>query len=244
MKSRFSVLALTVFLSAIALFSITNIQVSAKTTVRYYQNVKNARYFTTDYGNMYSTGKLSHKIGTMDAGDAVTVYYAVHVTRNGKKAIYYKYRYGKASKTAWAWSGNFLKDLGKAGNENRFRNVMLKYINKKRLAKNRPQIKLNAQLDQLADVRTLLMDNETAWENTTLEDSAKPLGVDVGGVEESMQGSTFGVDPIFLDYTDIDSFFTDGLELSTQSLLLNAKTKEFGWGFGSQDSNWTDILTK
>lgn len=84
-------------------------QVSAKTTLRYYQDIKNATYTVTNKNaTVYTTGTLKHKKGTMASfGTKVTGYYAAHLTKNGKSSVYYKFKVG--NKTGWVWHGYLSK---------------------------------------------------------------------------------------------------------------------------------------
>lgn len=83
-------------------------QVSAsKTKFGYYKNINNGIYKVANKNAIvYSTGKLTHKrtnkLGKY--GAYVTGYYAAHVTRNGKKMIYYKFKTSSGS-TGWVWRG-------------------------------------------------------------------------------------------------------------------------------------------
>lgn len=84
-------------------------QASAKTTLRYYQDIKNATYTVTNKNaTVYTTGTLKHKKGTMASfGTKVTGYYAAHITKNGKSSVYYKFKVG--NKTGWVWHGYLKK---------------------------------------------------------------------------------------------------------------------------------------
>lgn len=82
-------------------------EAAAKTTVRSYQNIKNATYtIKNKKAVVYTTAKLNHKKSAKlgQYGSKVTGYYAAHVTKNGKKAIYYKFKSANGS-TGWIWHG-------------------------------------------------------------------------------------------------------------------------------------------
>lgn len=248
MKNKLLYFILSVCLAIVGFGVFSTNVAEAKTTVKYYQNIKNAVYWSlSDEGAIYSTGSLKHRIGTLDLSmgkdGKVTVYYAVHVIKNGKKTVYYKFRYG--NRTGWAWRGYFQKDLGMIGNENRYRSVMVKYINKKRAAKKLSPVKMNdTLLNSLADERTTLVStNKDKWEETPFYESALSYKVNANNIDENCVWSTFGGNYVFLDKADIENDFLD-LSDDQYDAIMNPKTQEIGWGFSKVDSNWTVILTK
>lgn len=82
---------------------------NASTKLRSYSNIKDASYTVNQKATVYTNGKLSHKKGTMKSfGKVVTGYYAAHITKNGKKTVYYKFETANG-KTGWAWHGYFKK---------------------------------------------------------------------------------------------------------------------------------------
>lgn len=122
MKNNMQKLALTALLTAgigsIILTSNT-VTASAKASVRSYQNIKNAPYKVVNKkATVYTTAKLNHKktvkLGSM--GKTVTGYYAAHVTKNGHKAVYYKFKTSYGS-TGWVWRG-WLKKASTSTNTN------------------------------------------------------------------------------------------------------------------------------
>lgn len=83
--------------------------------LRYYQNIPNKTVSVTNQNaTVYTTGRLSHKAGTMRSyGSKVEEYYTAHVTKNGKASVYYKFRVGK--KTGWVWHGYLKSSATKVG---------------------------------------------------------------------------------------------------------------------------------
>lgn len=96
-------------LLTVGILGATTSQASAKTKVRYYQDIKNASYTVTNSkATVYTSATLKHKKGTLKSyGSKVTGYYAAHITKNGKATIYYKFKVGK--KTGWVWRGYLKK---------------------------------------------------------------------------------------------------------------------------------------
>lgn len=82
-----------------------SVTASASTKVRYYRNIKNGTYkIKTNFADVYTSGKINKKGFMMgaygDKGEFVYVTYASHVTQNGKKVVYYKFKNGSGF-TGW-----------------------------------------------------------------------------------------------------------------------------------------------
>lgn len=99
------VAAVLATITLVGAMQFTQVDASAKTKVRYYQNIKNRTALSMNAkAPVYSTARLTHKKGTLHNFPVnVTQYYAAHVTRNGKPSVYYKIKSG--SKTGWVWRG-------------------------------------------------------------------------------------------------------------------------------------------
>ncbi|KRK98098.1 hypothetical protein FD04_GL001076 [Secundilactobacillus odoratitofui DSM 19909 = JCM 15043] len=156
---------------------------STKTKVRYYQNIKNATYtIRNKRAVVYTTAKLNHKkvarLGEM--GPKVTGYYAAHITKNGKRAVYYKFKTTYGS-TGWVWNGwlkkvtktttktipgsgnNSSVDKSNAGdnaaihaftlNQSEYVNAFLSELNQERLKRGLSGLKLDVTLTQIAKTR-------------------------------------------------------------------------------------------
>ncbi|TGD19476.1 CAP domain-containing protein [Levilactobacillus suantsaiihabitans] len=83
------------------------INASAATKFRYYKNIKNHAYKVTNKkAVIYTNGKIKHKTGAKlgQYGKYVTGYYASHVTVNGHKKVYYKFKTASGH-TGWVWHG-------------------------------------------------------------------------------------------------------------------------------------------
>ncbi|WP_395320775.1 CAP domain-containing protein [Levilactobacillus parabrevis] len=94
------------------------VNASASTKFRYYKNIKNRTYKVTNKrAVIYSNGKIKHKTGAKlgEYGKYVTGYYASHVTVNGHKRVYYKFKTG-SNHTGWVWSG-YLKKVSNQSNK-------------------------------------------------------------------------------------------------------------------------------
>lgn len=110
-------IALTVATLGVAggIITTTNpVPASANTKFRYYKNIKDHTYkVLTNKAYIYSNGKITHKTIFMmgayeDKGGYVWVTYASHVTQNGKKVVYYKFKNG-AGFTGWVRSSALKK---------------------------------------------------------------------------------------------------------------------------------------
>lgn len=96
------------------------IDAAAKTKFRYYENIKDNDYKVVNKkAVIYSNGKLNHKTGARLGayGAYVTGYYASHVTVNGKKSVYYKFK-TDSGHTGWVWRGWLRKVSYKAPTTN------------------------------------------------------------------------------------------------------------------------------
>ncbi|WP_341778993.1 CAP domain-containing protein [Levilactobacillus sp. HBUAS70063] len=83
------------------------INASAATKFRYYKNIKNHTYKVANKkAVIYTNGKIKHKTGAKlgQYGKYVTGYYASHVTVNGHKKVYYKFKTASGH-TGWVWHG-------------------------------------------------------------------------------------------------------------------------------------------
>lgn len=92
------------------------VNASASTKFRYYKNIKNHTYKVTNKkAIIYSNGKIKHKTGAKlgEYGKYVTGYYASHVTVNGHKRVYYKFKTG-SNHTGWVWRGYLKKVSNKS----------------------------------------------------------------------------------------------------------------------------------
>lgn len=92
------------------------VNASAATKFRYYKNIKDHTYkITNKKAVIYSNGKIKHKTGAKlgEYGKYVTGYYSSHVTKNGKKSVYYKFKTGSGH-TGWVWHGYLKKVSNKS----------------------------------------------------------------------------------------------------------------------------------
>ncbi|MFD1549180.1 CAP domain-containing protein [Levilactobacillus fuyuanensis] len=92
------------------------VNVSANTKFRYYKNIKDRTYKVTNKkAVIYSNGKIKHKTGAKlgEYGKYVTGYYSSHVTVNGHKRVYYKFKTG-SNHTGWVWNGYLKKVSNKS----------------------------------------------------------------------------------------------------------------------------------
>ncbi|KRK98099.1 hypothetical protein FD04_GL001077 [Secundilactobacillus odoratitofui DSM 19909 = JCM 15043] len=163
----------------------TSTSASAKTKVRYYQNIKNATYMVRNKkAVIYSNGKINHKTGAKLGayGTYVTGYYASHVTINGKKSVYYKFK-TDSGHTGWVWNGwlkkvsyktpaksgsnntpktpiNASSDWNTDSNDDSFKfsnqayvNEFVVKLNKERTKRNLQPVSVDAQLTQITNKR-------------------------------------------------------------------------------------------
>ena len=153
---------------------------SAKTKFRYYENIKDSDYRVVNRkAVIYSNGKINRKTGAKLGayGTYVTGYYASHVTVNGKKSVYYKFK-TDSGHTGWVWRGWLKKVSYKAptnsgsttvktsGNRNTnnddtsfkfsnqaYVNEFVAKVNQERAQRGLQPLTLDTQLTRIADKR-------------------------------------------------------------------------------------------
>ncbi|GAW98532.1 CAP domain-containing protein [Secundilactobacillus mixtipabuli] len=265
-KSLIKTLAVTTLSAAAfvgaAAFNTPN--ASAKTTIRSYQNIKNATYTVTNkHATVYKTGSLAKKTGTMqNYGSKVTGYYAVHVTRNGKASIYYKFRVGK--KTGWVWHGYLKKATAvkpasntqpaagsttttdnSSSNSSKsdkydfsvsgYRADFLKAVNAERAKRGIAPLKEDADLDQMAQIR--------AGQTTTTHSHYDSDGsVAVDKLSKSM-GIPWGAEVIATDTLGKD-FGTTNNEDVTKADIEGYIYEDAGSNWGHRDALLNPSFTK
>ncbi|WP_164511530.1 CAP domain-containing protein [Levilactobacillus cerevisiae] len=109
-----AIVAATAGVAGVMVTTSNPVSASAATKFRYYKNIKDRTYKVTNKkAVIYSNGKIKHKTGAKLGayGKYVTGYYSSHVTVNGHKRVYYKFRTG-SNHTGWVWSG-YLKKTSK-----------------------------------------------------------------------------------------------------------------------------------
>lgn len=102
-----AILAASTGIAGVMVTTSQPVNASAATKFRYYQNIKNRTYKVTNKkAVIYTNGKIKHKTGAKlgQYGKYVTGYYASHVTVNGHKKVYYKFKTGSGH-TGWVWHG-------------------------------------------------------------------------------------------------------------------------------------------
>lgn len=109
-----AIIAVTLGVAGGVITTTNPVTASASTKFRYYKNVKNQTYkIKTKKADIYSNGKLKIKsifwLGAFgDKGEYVLVTYASHVTQNGKKTVYYKFK-NASGFTGWVRSSALKK---------------------------------------------------------------------------------------------------------------------------------------
>ncbi|WP_461243820.1 CAP domain-containing protein [Secundilactobacillus muriivasis] len=193
----------------------------AKTTFKYYQNIKDTTCSVTyKYAPVYTTGKLTHKKGTIRSyGTKVKAYYAAHVIRDGYPYVFYKFKVGK--KTGWIWNGYLREKFDEARVDAR----LLTLVNQRRSKAGIAPLKANKTLfDKVALVRAkqlqtnfafqdkdghflalkLARDNNFnfAWLHEIIYRNADNGGIQADDVNMFSNTSNKVADNIFYDYWD------------------------------------------
>ena len=111
-----AIVAASAGVAGVMVTTATPVNASASTKFRYYKNTKDRTYKVTNKkAVIYSNGKIKHKTGAKlgEYGKYVTCYYSSHVTVNGHKRVYYKFKTG-SKHTGWVWSGYLKKTSNKS----------------------------------------------------------------------------------------------------------------------------------
>lgn len=111
-----AIVAASAGVAGVMVTTATPVNASASTKFRYYKNIKDRTYKVTNKkAVIYSNGKIKHKTGAKlgEYGKYVTGYYSSHVTVNGHKRVYYKFKTG-SKHTGWVWSGYLKKTSNKS----------------------------------------------------------------------------------------------------------------------------------
>lgn len=106
-----AIIAATAGVAGVMVTTSNPVTASASTKFRYYKNIKDHTYKVTNKkAVIYSNGKIKHKTGAKlgEYGKYVTGYYSSHVTVNGHKRVYYKFKTG-SNHTGWVWNGYLKK---------------------------------------------------------------------------------------------------------------------------------------
>lgn len=111
-----AIIAATAGVAGVMVTTSNPVTASASTKFRYYKNIKDHTYKVTNKkAVIYSNGKIKHKTGAKlgEYGKYVTGYYSSHVTVNGHKRVYYKFKTG-SNHTGWVWNGYLKKVSNKS----------------------------------------------------------------------------------------------------------------------------------
>jgi len=111
-----AIVAATAGVAGVMVTTSNPVNASASTKFRYYKNIKDRTYKVTNKkAVIYSNGKIKHKTGAKlgEYGKYVTGYYSSHVTVNGHKRVYYKFKTG-SNHTGWVWNGYLKKVSNKS----------------------------------------------------------------------------------------------------------------------------------